>query len=380
MSRTTLAGLLTWLFAVQPMPCNADEESELKAVQERVRSLQQRLSKQSAARDAETKALKSVETEIGQASRQLAELAGQRQRLAEKERQLSVQLQASAARLKIQQQALAQQLRMSYMTGRRENLRLLLNQDSPERLGRMMAYYDYLNRARRRRIEAVQSELANLTSLREENTALLADVATLEKRQAGTLKELEAARTERQAVVARLAAELREGGSQLRTLQEEERHLQGLVEELRALLKEFPADSEERFSELRGQLAWPVKGNLVKDFGQPRAGSLTWNGVLLGARHGDPVRALYHGRIVFADWLAGMGLLVVIDHGQGYMSLYGHNDALLREAGDWVEPGERIALVGDSGGQPEPALYFEIRRSGVPENPRGWIKRRGVSR
>ena len=149
---------------------------------------------------------------------------------------------------------------------------------------------------------------------------------------------------------------------------------------MRALLKEFPADSEERFSELRGQLAWPVKGRLVKDFGQPKAGSLTWNGVLLGARHGDPVRALYHGRVVFADWLAGMGLLIVIDHGQGYMSLYGHNDALLREAGDWVEPGERIALVGESGGQQESALYFEIRHSGVPENPRRWIKRRLAAR
>ena len=152
------------------------------------------------------------------------------------------------------------------------------------------------------------------------------------------------------------------------------------MDELKALLAEFPAESSQRFSAVRGQLAWPVPGRLVNDYGQPRAGSLRWNGVLVGAESGTSVRSLYYGRVVFADWLAGMGLLLVIEHGEGYMSLYGHNEALLKEAGDWVEPGERVALVGDSGGQGTPGLYFEIRRAGEPQNPHRWIKKSLASR
>ena len=372
--RVLLPAMVGLLWSSQSI--QADEEAELKAVQARMKALQQRLSRQSAEKDRVSRDLKRVETDIGEASRRLATLVKERQGLGERQRQLETQTRASHERLAGQKAALAQQLRMSYMAGGQENLQLLLNQDSPAELGRMMIYYDYLNRARTARVEAVRSELQGLQRLRQKTQTLLNETAQLEARQKQTLGELETARADRQAVVARLAEDLRSGDSELRQLKTQEQNLQQLVEELREFLKEFPADSEQRFSAMRGQLAWPVKGRLLRDFGQPRAGSFTWKGVLVGASQGDPVRAVYHGRVVFSDWLAGMGLLVVIDHGQGFMSLYGHNEALLAEAGDWVEPGERIALVGDSGGMAQSALYFEIRRGGVPENPRRWINRR----
>jgi septal ring factor EnvC (AmiA/AmiB activator) len=137
----------------------------------------------------------------------------------------------------------------------------------------------------------------------------------------------------------------------------------------------FPLDAEQPFAGLKGKLAWPVRGRLAGEYGQPREGGpVKWTGVLLEASQGTPVRAIYRGRVAFADWLPGLGLLMILDHGDGYMSLYGHNEALLKEPGDWVSPGETIAQVGDTGGQARPALYFEIRAKGEPVNPHDWIR------
>jgi septal ring factor EnvC (AmiA/AmiB activator) len=143
----------------------------------------------------------------------------------------------------------------------------------------------------------------------------------------------------------------------------------------------FPVETDEPFASLKGKLTWPVQGRLAGDYGQPRGtGTVKWNGVLLETAAGTPVRAVYHGRVAFADWLPGLGLLVIVDHGGGYMSLYGHNEALLKESGDWVEPGEAIAQVGDTGGQSRAGLYFEIRYNGEPVNPHAWIGRRPAAR
>jgi murein hydrolase activator len=143
----------------------------------------------------------------------------------------------------------------------------------------------------------------------------------------------------------------------------------------------FPVESEQPFAKLKGKLAWPVQGKLVGDYGKPRdGGPVRWNGVLLEASQGTQVRAVYHGRIAFADWLPGLGLLIIVDHGDGYLSLYGHNEALLKEPGEWVEPGESIAQVGDTGGRARPGLYFEIRHNGEPVNPHPWIAGRTPGR
>ena len=136
----------------------------------------------------------------------------------------------------------------------------------------------------------------------------------------------------------------------------------------------FPSGSGEPFSEQRGHLAWPAAGPVVREFGQPRAnGRLRWNGVLMEAPAGAAVRTIYNGRVIFSDWLPGMGLLLIVEHGEGYLSLYGHNQDLLKEVGDWVLPGEVIAHVGDTGGQASAGLYFEIRKDGNPVNPERWM-------
>jgi septal ring factor EnvC (AmiA/AmiB activator) len=139
-------------------------------------------------------------------------------------------------------------------------------------------------------------------------------------------------------------------------------------------MAKYPVDTNSAFGQLRGKLAWPVTGHLVARFGETRAGGVKWDGVLVAAERGASVRAVYQGRVIYSDWLSGLGLLLIIDHGDGYMSLYGHNERLYKAVGDKVGAGDEIASAGDSGGSSRPELYFEIRKAGKPLDPRPWFK------
>jgi murein hydrolase activator len=169
-------------------------------------------------------------------------------------------------------------------------------------------------------------------------------------------------------------AESRSRVANLERLRREQASLEKLLRELRRAVQRFPTDSKDPFAKLRGKLTWPAQGRVLSRFGETRAGGLKWEGVLMAAERGSAVHSIYHGRIVYADWLAGLGLLVIVDHGGGYMSLYGHNDSIYRKVGERVDAGDEIAAVGDSGGRPRPELYFEIRRGGQPVDPRPWFR------
>jgi murein hydrolase activator len=177
-------------------------------------------------------------------------------------------------------------------------------------------------------------------------------------------------------VLAQLNAESKQRAATLQRLQREQAALQKLLQQLRRSTPSFPSDSKSPFARMRGKLAWPVSGKVVSRFGQQRAGSMKWEGVLIGAERGAPVRAVYRGRVVYADWLAGLGLLVIVDHGGGFLSLYGHNEQLYRQVGDTVVAGDTIAAVGDTGGRPAPQLYFEIRQAARPVDPAPWFSTR----
>jgi septal ring factor EnvC (AmiA/AmiB activator) len=245
----------------------------------------------------------------------------------------------------------------------------------------MLVYFDYYNRARSARIEAVAAELAQLAELQEATAGVEVELAALEAAQATEVAALEKSRDQRRDAVVKLEAEVRDGNAAVAKLRAEERRLADLIERLRELSADFPVESDEPFARLKGKLAWPVQGRIVGDYGQPRSnGPVKWSGVLLEAQAGTPVRAVAHGRVAFADWLPGLGLLVVVDHGGGYLSLYGHNQTLLKESGDRVAPGDTLAQVGDTGGQARPGVYFEIRSNGEPVNPHPWMARRPGAR
>jgi len=348
----------------------------LTAVREQLEDLQQRLEREHARRERQYGELKRAELDRAVAADALRDV---RERLTAQERrgrELQAQTLEVNKSLAQERDALASQVRMSFMTGRQETLKLMLNQEAPAELGRMMAYYDYLNRARSQRIANVAHELDTLAGLRAASDEVARELAALERERQATLDEIEQLRGQRQRAVDELDARISSDEQEADRLRSEEQRLTELVRELRAVLSEFPVDSQEPFSAARGKLAWPVAGRALNRYGDVRAGpQIKWQGVQVNAPAGTPVRAIYHGRVVYSDWLPGLGLLVIVDHGEGFMSLYGHNEALLKEAGDWVTPGEAIAQVGDSGGQSQTALYFEIRDDGEPVDPRQWMAR-----
>jgi septal ring factor EnvC (AmiA/AmiB activator) len=358
-----------------------ESEAALSVVRKEIKELQERIARETSRRDEGARALRAAEVEIATATRKLGEVRANLKTQQTARRDLLQQTEAGNRRLATEKSALARQVRSSYMTGREELFKLLLSQESPAALGRMLVYFDYYNRARSARIDTVARELAQLAGLEQETTRVETELAMLEEAQAREVAALEQSRDERRAVVAKLDADIRVGSAAVTKLRSEEQRLADLVKRLSEVMAGFPVETDEPFASLKGKLTWPVQGRLAGDYGQPRgAGTVKWNGVLLETAAGTPVRAVYHGRVAFADWLPGLGLLVIVDHGGGYMSLYGHNEALLKESGDWVEPGEAIAQVGDTGGQSRAGLYFEIRYNGAPVNPHAWIGRRPTAR
>jgi len=355
-------------------PAQRDDEQALEQIRARLARVEARLASETERRADQAAQLKRTELAVAEATAELARLRERGNEQRRRQRGLGEQTRAATAALGAERGALAQQVRLSYMTGREELFKLLLSQESPAALGRMIVYYDYLNRARSERIDAVAGQIRTLAELAEQSARAAAELERLQSAQEREVASLETARSQRRGVLEELDRSIAAAGDEIQNLRQEEQRLADLVVELGELLAAFPVTSEEPFSALKGRLAWPAPGRVASDYGALRGGGpLRWNGVVLEARRGTPVRAIYHGRVAYSDWLPGLGLLIIVDHGEGYMSLYGHNEVLLKEPGDWVEPGEAIAQLGDSGGQAEPSLYFEIRRQGEPENPHGWV-------
>jgi septal ring factor EnvC (AmiA/AmiB activator) len=352
------------------------KERELEAVRDKISTLKSSMDKRASDRDRVTGELQSAEVGIVEKRLHLKELQRQREFSQKKKADLDKRLQAKEAELSAESSQLEAQVRTAYTSGQQERIKLLLNQHDPATIGRLLTYYRYMSEFRGENIGAVNQHITELTDLRQQATAEENRIAGLERAQAAELAELNAAQNNRQNLLATLKSKIAEEGSQIERLAAEEQDLARLIAELTSILSDYPITSEEPFSKFRGRLTWPVAGNLLHDFGQPRASDqLKWNGVVLAAPRGREVRSIYHGRVVFADWLAGMGLLVIVDHGEGYMTLYGYNETTLKSAGDWVAPGDVIATVGDSGGQPQSGLYFEIRKGTKPVNPRRWVSK-----
>ncbi len=352
------------------------KEQELEQVRSRISALKASMDEAARERDRLTADLQESEVEIGEKRIRLKELERERAYSERRSAELGAEIAEQEGVLEEQAGQLANQLKAAWMSGDQEKLQLLLNQKDPATLGRLVVYYDYLNEYRSENIRSITDALARLTALKSEVAAEAARLTDIAKRRYDELTQLNAAQESRQALLRSLQERMATESEEIERLAAEERDLTRLIDELSTILSDYPIRSEEPFREFRGRLTWPVAGQLQHDFGQPRVGGeLRWNGVVLLAPRGREVRAVYHGRVVFADWLAGMGLLVIVDHGDGYMTLYGYNETVLTDEGDWVAPGDVIATVGNSGGQAESALYFEIRKGQDPVDPGDWVTR-----
>lgn len=378
--RALLPGLL---LLVLPVVAFAEEnlskikEQELAEVREKISDLKKSMDSAAKDRDRLTGELQKAEVGIAEKRLKLKDLERDRAFTERRRAELDASIIAGESELEQEAGELGAQVRAAYMSGNQERLKLLLKQQDPATLGRLMAYYAYLNDYRSGNIQAVSARVKRLAEQRSEVAAQVARLNEIAAEQEQELARLSKAQAERQSLLLALQQKISEEGKEVDRLAAEEKDLTRLIAELTSILSDYPISSEDPFSAHKGRLTWPVAGTLIHDFGQPRVhGKLKWNGVVLRAPRGREVRAVYHGRVVFADWLAGMGLLVIVDHGDGYMSLYGYNESILKNAGDWVAPGDAIATVGESGGQQQSSLYFEIRHGGQPVNPRLWVTRR----
>jgi septal ring factor EnvC (AmiA/AmiB activator) len=272
---------------------------------------------------------------------------------------------------------LGEQLRSSYRLGGQSRLKLVLNQDDPLLLGRMLAYYEYLNRAQLVRISGLRETLATLDDIQASVDLELQRLEGVRRTQEGVLDELGRQREERRILLTSLSEQVDSEESRLRELERNRRDLQALVDRLSDALADIPADLGTRrgLASLKGRLPMPLDGPVRHAFGQRRAGGMNWQGWLIAADTGSEARAVAYGRVAFADWLRGYGLLIIIDHGEGYLSLYGQNESLLAEAGSWVRPGQAIGVVGSNPGGSQ-GLYFELRKNGKAVDPAVWIDRR----
>ena len=365
------------LFPATAFPAQdaAEKERELKALRAGIQSLQQQLEANQRKKSNAEKRLQDVENQISETSRELhridAELDTKRSQLGTLKEKRRVQ----ASTLQRQREHLASEARTAYAMGRQQQVKLLLNQEQPSAVGRMLVYFGYFSRARLQRIEAISASLEQLSLVEESiarKTASLTDLRASQQRESERLQEKKRARKQ---AVAALSRELENQGGKLKRLKTNEQELQELVSSLQELLVDIPIDASQQqpFKSLKGKLRWPTRGRLAKRFGSRRGSAgLKWRGVMIEAAEGGDVRAVAQGRVAFSDWMRGFGLLVIIDHGDGYMSLYGHNQALYKEVGEWVDTGEVVAQLGASGDQSAPGLYFELRHKGQPINPVRW--------
>ncbi|HEY0719995.1 MAG TPA: peptidoglycan DD-metalloendopeptidase family protein [Gammaproteobacteria bacterium] len=379
--RYPLIALLLAALATAPLTPAAtprqNKEIELKQLRSRIDTLRGDLNRVRSRYDAMRNELRDLEESIATLRRNIAELDDQLAKQAGQLRTLERKQRRIEGKLDEQRDHLARQLRAAYAAGRQEYVKILLNQEDPAAVGRVVTYYDYLHRARFERISAINASLDELTTVKAEMAAETEQLQQLRDKSAAQQWELEASRGKRTSLLGRLKNEISSKDQQLVRLSADEKELQTLISALSRALEDIPPDSEGKaFSTLKGKLGWPVRGPFLANYGSKRnVGSLAWQGVLIGASEGQQVRAISHGRVAFAEWLRGYGLLLIIDHGDGYMSLYGHNQTLYKGVGDWVKGGEVVAAVGSSGGQERNALYFEIRHNGKPANPGQWCRR-----
>jgi septal ring factor EnvC (AmiA/AmiB activator) len=344
----------------------------LSKVKQQISQQQKSIKKASNKRARLEKQLKNDDISIAKIAKAIITTQGASQESQKKLKQLAQDKKELTNKKRQQETILAQQLRAAYSSGHHDYIKLLLNQENPTSVQRTVTYYKYLNDARIKEIDQfkiVLSDLLAITTKHQEQALLLQE---LKQQQAQQKVAFEQSKKERKVTIKALNKELLSSKQLLAKLVDEE---ENLVISLERIAKLSQQNAElAGLKKLKRKLSWPIKGKITHRFGSRKQGHLKWKGVLLTASIGKQVKAIHNGTVLFSDWLKGYGLVTVLDHGDGYMSLYGHNQALLKPVGARVETGEPIALVGQSGGQSQSGLYFEIRHDGQAVNPKYWIR------
>lgn len=353
----------------------AQSARELQELRAQIKAVQQDLEASQAKKSRAERKLVDIERQISQVSRSLRQIDTQLETNRDQLAELHARQDNLARQSLTQRERLAAEARAAYIMGRQQQVKLLLNQEQPSAIGRTLIYFGYLSRARLEQIDALRTTLQQLRDLEQSIDEKTRQLSALRLRHEDETARLREQKRSREQLLADVSRELESQGGELKRLRNDEQQLQDLVASLQEVLADIPAAASEQrpFKTMKGKLSWPARGDLARSFGSRRGNSgLKWQGVLIAAPEGGKVRAISQGRVAFSDWMRGFGLLLIIDHGDGYMSLYGQNQALYKEVGEWVDTGEVVATLGASGGQTKSGLYFELRHQGRPINPLSW--------
>ncbi|MDX1818846.1 MAG: peptidoglycan DD-metalloendopeptidase family protein [Marinobacter sp.] len=371
-----LALCLTLVVWAAPVSAQQDvTPAQVEALKDRIKDIDDWLADAEDDRSDLEQQLAATERRISSLTRERRDLRQKLEQQQQRLKQLSEEEAELTRTLDRQRESLKRQIRAAWMEGDAPAVKVLLNEIDPDRIARTMTYYEYLSRDTVAQLETFHDNLQALKRTEDQARATQDQLKQTEQQLAERQKQLAGSRKEREQTLAALKADIRNKRSEREDLEADRKRLERLLNEVQQAIANIPSPNESQpFKSLRRKLPWPANGKVISGFGDHYAdGKLRRNGLLIGTKAEAPIKAVHYGRVVFANWLRGFGLITIIDHGDGYMTLYGHSSSLFTSPGDWVNAGETIALAGRTGGADTPELYFEIRHNGKPDNPRRWL-------
>jgi septal ring factor EnvC (AmiA/AmiB activator) len=357
----------------------SDEEKtrkQLKQLEAEIKKIGTEISNASSRHSKLQEQLRKAEVELGELQRRIADNENALQS-SEKELAKLEQQRATLQQARDEQQArIAQELKMAWQMGRQGQFKIVLNQESPHTVARSLAYYRYFFRARNSLLETYRKTLRELAAVEQDIDTTMAELETRGETLVKQQEELTTAQATRKQAMDELTADISSASAKLKEKEQDRLQLEELLRAIEEAIVDLQVpENYATFQSAKGKMPWPVKGKHSNQFNRARnEGKMRWQGITIPASEGTKVNAIHHGRVVYADWLRGSGLLLIIDHGEGFMSLYAHNESLMREVGEWVTAGTPISTVGNTGGEEKAALYFEIRHNGKPVDPSKWCK------
>ncbi|MEQ5813910.1 peptidoglycan DD-metalloendopeptidase family protein [Marinobacter sp. NFXS11] len=373
-----LQAILALALLLGAAPATAQQDvtpAQIEELKERIEDIDDWLEDAEEDRSALERQLAATEKNISRLTRERRSLRQQAEQQQQRLRELESEAQELTQTLDRQRDSLKKQIRAAWMEGDAPAVKVLLNEIDPDKIARTMTYYEYLSKDTVNRLEAFRQSLQELRNTQAAVQSTRVELARTEENVVQRQQELTASRKERQQTLAALNADIQNRRSEREDLESDRKRLEKLLAEVQQAINNIPSPNESQpFASLRNKLPWPVKGQVLSRYGEHYAdGKLRRNGLLIGTGDEAEIRAIHYGRVVFANWLRGFGLITIIDHGDGYMTLYGHSSSLFTSPGDWVAAGEPIAQAGRTGGTDSPALYFEVRHNGKPDNPGRWL-------
>ncbi len=380
-----LFSILTFFY---PLPAFSDNQENLTVLRERIQSLQKELASKETLKQVTSEALQETEHAIHSINQKLTKLLEKDRKANEDFKQLQAQYQQIKNEIELERNQLEKLLYHQYLKGQQDYFRLVINQKDPHQIARDLHYYKKFSLAAAESIKDLQNHQNQIQDLTHASHQKKQEIITIQSEYSTQRQKLEQAKNKHHAMLAQISGQITQQQQEINKLQSDEKRITNLVNEINKLLvqeksRNTPINSKLPdasttgipFSSLRGKLNLPVRGKLLNSFGGQRSGKhVMWKGLFIQSPNGSDVKAISEGRVVFADWLRGFGNLMILDHGNNYMSLYGNNETLLKKVGDIIRGGDTIATVGNSGGNPDTGLYFELRHKGKPFDPLSWIK------